>query len=471
MSTEIDSILTSLHPWAQQLYAAYKSDELIDEVGYTLPAMPQQDLASNAVVVTEEHKLGVACAALPQIYFSAKSALIRLVSLMRRIDTTTALQVVRAVDVVTTCVLLVNAEYALAWRLRKQCMIAQSDRDGLRNQCMIAQSERRNAPVADDVVADTFREFRFISVVLSKYPKSGLAWAYRGWVLRRRLRHLAPELGAFVRRENELCRRTLRRYQRCYFVWLYKLELLRAFTSIEAEGFSVEEELQASYQWLTQNVSDYSAVSYIQQLLLVRAKGEEPAIMIPYFARQLAVVDNIIQVYPFHQSLWSLKLFLCTHIAKEAESGKVVSVIRERWLALEEAQRQGKLETGGQESPDGTEQWWKASGERYARDLEMNTDKTESAVERLLVQQVEFSFQILQVKHAESTTESKNRAAPLTFLVHLLSHVASRGGDQEAVASVYKLVKPFVRGLEKQSCVKAAKQLVKDSLDVMRSAQ
>jgi hypothetical protein len=211
----------------------------------------------------------------------------------------------------TRCIVLINADHYTAWNARKRLMLsgALSEHD----------------------------ELRLSSLVFSKHPKSGEAWAHRRWALLR-LAGFRDSLGTtglssksnnkstdakkeaqqVVSFESELdtCQRAAECYPKNYYAWTHRQWLVKQMCDVAA----LRTELKRVRAWNTSNVSDYCGfhhrLTVCARLMALETTTTTTTKAVALLLRELAFVRELEQLHASHESIWCYKRMLFTHLVR-----------------------------------------------------------------------------------------------------------------------------------------------------------
>eukprot|EP00667_Euglena_gracilis_P014267 EG_transcript_14771 len=259
----------------------------VDEIGFVV-ADPEGEGAARVASAFQDQvadgvrhtsKLGIAFWALPPLYQYA------LTTLRARDRSEPAIQrwgppeVADALEL-TRALVLVNAECHTAWNVRK---------------AVVRHHRRRWPPPA---------ELAFLRLVLRKHPKSEEAWSHRFWVAK------AQGLGSLTMADEvEVCSECCERYPRNYYAWSYRSSLAASMRDRPADLLADVDRVRA---WVRSHVSDGSAYTYIQRLLLLLPEDVGWLEM----QQQVAFAKDLLRPYRRHESLWVHKRWLAQQLAR-----------------------------------------------------------------------------------------------------------------------------------------------------------
>lgn len=165
--------------------------------------------------------------------------------------------------------LMINADHYTAWNQRKQLL------------------------VNGDIVFP--EELRFVSVLLTKHPKSGELWAHRRWVL--------SQMNTFDPSEEiRISQKAAERYSKNYSAWTHRLWILKRL-----EHLLIPKEWSDALVFAQLNVSQFCAWHYIQQIWLRMDeinKGDSALVELDDTNRELLLRLS------GHESLWVHRRFI-----------------------------------------------------------------------------------------------------------------------------------------------------------------
>jgi hypothetical protein len=164
----------------------------------------------------------------------------------------------------TRTLLLINADHYTAWNIRKQLMISQH-------------------------ITYT-HELSLLSLIYTKHPKSGEAWAHRRWVLEKIDTFRKHDTKAtttattttpaslyshpLYQAEILICERTAELYPKNYYAWVHRQYLIQLLTSYH----DMTQELICVEKWTNTHISDHCGYHHrqcvIQQILLTTCHAE-----------------------------------------------------------------------------------------------------------------------------------------------------------------------------------------------------
>ncbi|KAI8988170.1 hypothetical protein BDF20DRAFT_910694 [Mycotypha africana] len=136
-----------------------------------------------------------------------------------------------------------------------------------------------------------------------RHSKSSVAWYHRQWIHSQ----FRDNLRINVEKEMELCKITAEANPRNYYSWTYRIWILSTY------GISdrlIDKEYNDVCQWLTLNISDYSAFQYLHNVIIAHKNFNRN--------KHTDWINQLIIKYPFHESLWYHKRF-CSSLFISAE--------------------------------------------------------------------------------------------------------------------------------------------------------
>ncbi|KAI7902571.1 uncharacterized protein BX663DRAFT_551984 [Cokeromyces recurvatus] len=149
---------------------------------------------------------------------------------------------------------------------------------------------------------DIKRELRLIELIFTipRHAKSSFAWSHRQWILTNYYKTID------ITHELKLCQTTSILYPRNYYAWTFRYWILSTF----CDQTRIEQEYQEMLKWIELNISDFSGLQYLQQIMTL-APTELNSIQ-----QHMEWLDQLIIKYPGHESLWCHRRF-CTAILTE----------------------------------------------------------------------------------------------------------------------------------------------------------
>jgi len=209
-------------------------------------------------------------------------------------------------EILTKCLLLINAKHATAWNVIKQLVLQK--------------------------LTFVQKELQFLDLIFTKHPKSQEAWFHRRWLIE----HLKEDSGIsrdhqklfeIFQHEIAICARVCEIYPKNYMAWTYRhfiTDQLGQMTSENADGdkeIYLLTELKTMKDWNERHVSDHAGFQHSQYILKklerILQSPKSNALMEEEFEFTL----DLIQRYPGHEALWSHLGFLIHHF--KFESAKV----------------------------------------------------------------------------------------------------------------------------------------------------
>jgi len=163
-------------------------------------------------------------------------------------------------------------------------------------------------------------EIRLLNLIFSKHPKSGEAWAHRRWVLEQLD---WQEFLKAAHSEIQIAGRTAEVYPKNYYSWthrLWVLERVKHFSTLHSHINTTQwylDDLKLMDEWTKKHVSDNCGFHHRRSLLSkICGLTEKKPSSIPahgaLWLKEIQTVNELIELYPGHETLWLHKRFLHT---------------------------------------------------------------------------------------------------------------------------------------------------------------
>lgn len=262
----------------RELDALLDADPHIDEMGLVVSTAPFSGDSGGAddadargrPFVLVDHKLGVA-------FWAVKPLFRWLVAAFRAARAQPQPQSAHVLRV-TRALVLVQADDAGAWAARKLALLE-----------------------ARDVDAALEAELRLLTLVVSKHPKSGEAWAHRRWAALR----LQPAAtwawtDAHCRRELAAARSAAAAYPHNYYAWQHRLWLSQRLGTLE----DLQAELSDLTMWTDTHVSEYCGFHHRQTVIQRMRALVSAQVWVELLRAEMVYTDDMIDRYPGHEVMW-----------------------------------------------------------------------------------------------------------------------------------------------------------------------
>ena len=263
-------------------------------------SLPPHSVGPPFVLRLDEHALGIAFWAVPSLFHFSTATFRRAHALLppspsspsptpAPLPSALALSVLHS----TRALLLINADHNTAWNARKVLLSSASPSPSL------------------PLLSLPF-ELSFLSLVLSKHPKSSEAWAHRRWALTHLTPHPLPL--PLLHIELRIAALTAERYPKNYHAWSHRLFALHCAASHPHEASLLSSELQSLTHWTQRHVSDHAALHYRAQVVQRLLALHPPPL--PHLHSELAFLADLQSRYPAHEALWSYRRSVVHHLAR-----------------------------------------------------------------------------------------------------------------------------------------------------------
>lgn len=306
-----------------------------DEVGLVLGVDEAELTPANAFVL-EEHKLGVALSAGPQLFREARTRFHELNPLFvhstQRDDTTAAALVAELLDC-TRAVLLISADFYTAWNTRCVCLCYSIVGNACTQVLALALMCLCDSKwLVERGWLDAVAETQFCDLVFTLHPKSIDTWAYRRWLATHLLSTktlqsaaaVVPLEGdarqAFCDRQVAVCSLLAEQKPRNYHAWSFR-HWIASLLPVDA----LEREFEAMALWCKRHITDHSGWNHRQHVLNVliqRTRQRNEAADARAFVRALVVAEHaflstIMATYASHEALWCHRRFVVQLLVHE----------------------------------------------------------------------------------------------------------------------------------------------------------
>ena len=279
-----------------------------------------------------EHALGIAFWAVPHLYRYAAAVFGRERSRLPRLALSSSSPPPAALRLsllrCTRALLLINADNHTAWNARKRCL-----------DCLYPEQTPTAAAAASASSSSRplLAELSFLSLVMSKHPKSSEAWSHRRWALLQLLRisrRLQPRASGpllqLLRGELGAAARAAQAHPKNYLAWCHRAFALSLVAQPEqqaeeggsgAEAALLREELVGISRWTDSHLSDHSGFHYralVLSRLLPAASPPSCSAACPRSSQpppslllsELSSLSELQSLYPGHESCWAYRRFL-----------------------------------------------------------------------------------------------------------------------------------------------------------------
>lgn len=173
----------------------------------------------------------------------------------------------------TSIILMINADNFSAWNQRRRAIL--------------------------NGVLSLEMEFQFVEFIASKHPKSSELWFHRRWLLNKN-----PTMINFEK-EMQFCTLICEIYPRNYYCWTYRIYIVTHY--YKNDKYKLKQEIENTIQFIKKHIGDYSAMVYLQQLLLQISESNQ---LKEILIEQLYYNQLWIHYYPGHEALWQHRRFL-----------------------------------------------------------------------------------------------------------------------------------------------------------------
>jgi len=218
------------------------SDPDIDELGLLVGLK-----GKSPAFFLEEHKLGISFWCIAPLYSYAFKLFTAVVKTLKGENSEILPAAAKSLTDSSKVILMINPDMHTCWNIRKRII-------------------KMGLIKYDD-------ELKYLSVVFTKHPKSGAAWAHRRWILRqvppfkglesKVLRDCPFECTAF-KDELKLCEFNASHNKNNYYAWTHREWLLDRISSKKG----LLKELDWVRKFNSMHVSEYSGLHYRYQVLL-----------------------------------------------------------------------------------------------------------------------------------------------------------------------------------------------------------
>lgn len=252
------------------------SDPDIDELGLVISANTADinpDAASNKDVsqsclppafYLQSHKLAIAFAAISALYTYAGNIFRQYKSSTLDSDITTQTSLIQS----TRVILLINADHYTSWNIRKS----------LFSKSFLSYEQ----------------ELAFVSLVLSKHPKSGDAWLHRRWIITEGKKSLS-----WINEEIKLCERSSNHYPRNYFAWSHRMWCVKQMSQAE-----LLIEWAQMTKWNDTHIGDHSGFHHNQVIIQEIIKKLPESEGNTFLLNAMSALTSLQSIYPGHESMW-----------------------------------------------------------------------------------------------------------------------------------------------------------------------
>lgn len=306
-----------------------------DEIGLVFGIEEDEVTVENAFVL-EDHKLGVAFSAGPQLFRQARTRFHELNPLLlRHADNDDAELATELIDC-TRAVLLISADFYTAWNTRYAALCHRHTCVSIRNTCGTKMSALNRTISSKELVCrgmlDALAETRFCDLVFTLHPKSIDTWAYRRW-LATRLLSSSPSsfsltgneeaLNEFYQRQLSVCALLAEQKPRNYHAWSFRHWIVSQLplAALEREAVSMQ-------QWCATHITDHSGWNHRQHVVTVQLRRWSTApdqdVSLSYQQRtkgvlveEYAFLSKIMSAYPAHEALWCHRRFVVQLVLRE----------------------------------------------------------------------------------------------------------------------------------------------------------
>ncbi|KAI9300203.1 hypothetical protein BJ944DRAFT_273382 [Cunninghamella echinulata] len=158
-------------------------------------------------------------------------------------------------------------------------------------------------------------ELELIDLIFTipRNTKSSIAWHHRKWLIQRQYKNIK---NLDIEKEIKICERCIQLHPRNYYAWEYRYWLISTFLKQDIQ--KIIKEYQAMCQWIENNVSDHSGISYMEQLLkllttlLIKNNEEkeeenDKLNLETIMHSHLIWLDQLVLSYEGHETLWCHK--------------------------------------------------------------------------------------------------------------------------------------------------------------------
>mmetsp|Transcript_13367 Transcript_13367/g.16205 ORF Transcript_13367/g.16205 Transcript_13367/m.16205 type:complete len:431 (+) Transcript_13367:111-1403(+) len=394
------------HDWIRIINDCLESDKAVDEYGFVMGVEEDSD---NICFVSPEHKLGIHSWCLPKLYAASRSSFylykkaykVSIQDSVLKDSVLTRRLLLRA----TVPLLMVNPDYYTAWNVRKSLL-------------QKSESQKR----------DLIEELSFVRLVFTKHPKAGEAWSHRGWLIRELVRIDAID-DQILEGEVEVCQTFIQRYKRLYFGWKHRLLVLTYFTKFS----QYEREVQELHKWISQNVSDYSALSYLENVIEKMNKKldystENKEQKLKLVMAEFQIANALILRFPSHLSLWLHQRYLfglCLSLRDAQVSSKqFLNALRCNDIVLSPEKSSN--------SP-----WWSTTSSQ--------TEELTSTSSLLL-----FQLKVFVQLQKHQYARSQMGYGPISTLVHVYKQILTKEGNACELQNIDRLVESTL--VESNTC-------------------
>lgn len=148
---------------------------------------------------------------------------------------------------------------------------------------------------------DPKKELPLIDLIFTipKHAKSSIAWHHRQWIFENH-----KDVPVSIQQEFQLCAKASSAYPRNYYAWTHRHWILSNYCSSQTE--TLLQEYDDTCRWIEFNISDYSGLQYLQQLMKLLGPTMDRD-------RHIDWVNGLVIKYPGHESLWCHKRY-CSSI-------------------------------------------------------------------------------------------------------------------------------------------------------------
>lgn len=356
-----------------------------DEIGLVFGIAEDEVTVENAFVL-EDHKLGVAFSAGPQLFRQARTRFHELnpLLLLHHADNDDAELAMELIDC-TRAVLLISADFYTAWNTRYATLYHRHTCVSICNTCETKMSALNRTINSKELVCrgalDALAETRFCDLVFTLHPKSIDTWAYRRW-LATRLLSSSPSsfsltgneeaLNEFYHRQLSVCALLAEQKPRNYHAWSF-----RHWIVSQLPLAALEREVVSMQQWCAMHITDHSGWNHRQHVVTVLLRrwstARDQDVSLSYRQRakgvlveEYAFLSKIMGAYPAHEALWCHRRFVVQLVLQELvtfrkggsySDAAALAILNKRVSELEARVRLGEAnahsDTGA--SPSGAE--------------------------------------------------------------------------------------------------------------------